>query len=165
MFLVTFRQRNLAGSKSIASPRGIRAPFHPRTLPATRDPAARGAVSEAARAAGIGRDGSTDAGRSFGGVGRIELAGALRRGMKSLSNTPAPAMAPWMNSKPVNFSSEITQPPSGTPRAGDAGAGAGDGDGPAGHGPAAAQRGGQSASLAGTINRSAWPRKPEASSR
>ena len=45
---------------------------------------ARAAVAKAARSAGVGGDGSADAGGALGGIGRIELAGARGLGLQRI---------------------------------------------------------------------------------
>ena len=159
MFLVTLGSGIVPGSKSIGfAASACRAPAIGQHDAQTLDPAPRGPVLEAARSAGIGGDGSTDASRCFGGVGRIKLAGPLRGGVQIAEQNSGPAIAwPSLTSRRVSLSSEITHPPKGT-RA------------PVTPVPAPATVTGISAALAsrsashtpasssGMINRSAWPR-------
>ena len=103
----------------------------------------------------------------LGGVGRIELAACAgpRRADRAAERRRPRWRSPGWTSRRLSFSSESTHPPKGTRAAGDAGAGARDGDAASGRGRFAQARPRRRLHPSGIRTRSAWPRRPEASSR
>ena len=99
--------RGISGTgKSTWSPRWTceHAAIHQRDAQPENVPA-RAAVAEAARAAGVGGDGSADARGPLGGIGRVELAAcATRLACSASSDTPAPTIgAAGRDFQPLEF--------------------------------------------------------------